>query len=157
APYGWSKAKGALAITVLTYDDMTGAIVDADVLVNGGGRFFGVFDHDESDQSSAPYSIEGKSSDSDDGTSIDSSKPPRFDVQNVLTHELGHFFGLGEDYDDSMATMYASTRPGETNKRVVTSTDGSVVSALYAAPMASSSTQAQAGCGGAKLARGQLP
>jgi hypothetical protein len=157
APYGWPKANGALAITVLTYDDMTGALVDADILINGGGRLFGVLDKDESDPSSAGISIEGKDVDSSAVTTIKSGKTPRFDLQNVLTHELGHFFGLGEDYTDTGATMYASTRPGETNKRIVSSSDGSVVSELYAEPMAAASLQTQAGCGGAKLARGQMP
>jgi hypothetical protein len=160
APYGWAKANGALAVTVLTFDDMSGAIVDADVLLNGGGRYFSVFDKDESDPSSRGISIEG-SGGSDDGESTvaeaDSIRTSRFDVQNVLTHELGHFLGLGEDFQDSKATMYASTRPGETNKRIVSSGDQGVVSALYAQSMATLGAQSQAGCGGAKLARGAMP
>jgi len=54
--------------------------------------------------------------------------------------------------------MYASTRPGEINKRVVTAADTGVVTALYAE---STSTHAaglvKGGCGGAKLARGDAP
>jgi hypothetical protein len=158
APYGWSKAKGALAITVLTFDDMSGRIVDADVLLNGGGRFFATFDHDEADQSGSAISIEGTKGDDSDSSSNASGHTPRFDVQNVLTHELGHFFGLGEDYSDTHATMFASTRPGETNKRVVSPADSGVVTALYAesTPGASSSL-VKGGCGGAKLARGDAP
>src|SRR5215471_16861837 len=103
APYGWSKANGALAVTVLTYDDMTGSLVDGDILINGGGRLFGVLDQDESDPTSAGISIEGKDADTGAVTTIKPGKTPRFDVQNVLTHELGHFFGLGEDYTDTRA------------------------------------------------------
>ncbi|HEY3594961.1 MAG TPA: hypothetical protein VGL13_13850, partial [Polyangiaceae bacterium] len=159
APYGWAKANGALAITVLTYDDMSGGIVDADVLMNGGGRYFANFDHDQSsdDDDGSTVSIEGNK-DGDDSTTtatIKTGQTPRFDVQNVLTHELGHFFGLGEDYTDAHATMYASTRPGETNKRVVTPIDSGVVTALYAQTLAPA--QAGAGCGGAKLAQGDTP
>jgi hypothetical protein len=156
APYGWSKAKGALAITVLTFDDMSGDIVDADVLLNGGGRFFANFDHDQSDDTDA-VSIEGNKDGDDSTATATSASTPRFDVQNVITHELGHFFGLGEDYNDTRATMYASTRPGETNKRVVSAADSGVVTALYADPTAGSSSQAKAGCGGAKLAHGDMP
>jgi hypothetical protein len=158
APYGWSRAKGALAITVLTFDDMSGRIVDGDVLLNGGGRFFATFDHDESDQSGSGVSIEGANDSADSDANTTSGHTPRFDVQNVLTHELGHFFGLGEDYSDDRATMYASTRPGETNKRVVSTADGSVVTALYAeSPDGASSSLVKGGCGGAKVARGNSP
>jgi len=153
APTGWAKAKGALAITVLTYEEKSGRVVDADVLVNGGGRYFALFDRDES--SGDPISIDGSGSASS-GTGIATpSKTAKFDVQSVVTHELGHFFGLGEDYDDAKATMYVSTRHGEIHKRVVTSGEGAVISALYAPETAASDDPAQArgGCGGAQLAR----
>jgi hypothetical protein len=40
------------------------------------------------------------------------------DVQNVMTHELGHALGIG-DCMDRKATMYVSTKPGETQKRTL--------------------------------------
>jgi hypothetical protein len=151
APTGWSRANGALAITVLTFEEASGRIVDADVLLNGGGRYFAVFDSDQS--SGDPISIDGSGSASSGGTTP--SKTAKFDVQSVVTHEVGHFFGLGEDYDEQMATMYVSTRYGEIHKRVVTNGEGSVMATLYAGDVArgSDATEARGGCGGAQLAR----
>ena len=104
---GWAKANGALAVTVLTYDNATGRILDADVLLNGGGRYFQRFEQDESVAEDTPVSIENPT-----GTTSTQGKTSRFDVQSIVTHELGHFFGLGEDYDDTRTTMYIATRPG---------------------------------------------
>jgi hypothetical protein len=99
---GEPRANGALAITVLTYDSETGEILDADIVLNG----------------IHPFSAE-------DGDARS------FDLQNVLTHEIGHFLGLGEDTDDSGATMYAYSELGETDKRVLHEGDVARVAQLY--------------------------
>jgi hypothetical protein len=151
APAGWERAKGALAITVLTYEEETGRILDGDILLNGGGRSFAVFDKDESIVGSAAVAIDGTGQSSDSQT-----KAAKYDVQSVTTHELGHFFGLGEDYDDAKATMYVSTRFGEIHKRIVTKNEGTVIAGLYAADdvQASEDTGSRSGgCGGAQLAQ----
>lgn len=152
APAGWSGAKGALAITILTYEEGSGRVLDGDILLNGGGRYFAVFDKDES-EGAGSISIDG--SGSSGATSTTSGKTAKFDVQSVITHELGHFFGLGEDYDDTQATMYVSTRYGEIHKRVVTKNEGTVITGLYAAPEqeAGGDSEARGGCGGAQLAK----
>jgi predicted Zn-dependent protease with MMP-like domain len=151
APSGWAKANGALAVTVLTYD-ASGAILDADLLVNGGGRFFANFERDESGDGDDAVSIES-------GAVLDANTPAtgtatsRYDLQSVVTHELGHWLGLGEDRDDTRATMYISTRPGEIRKRVLTATDTDVITGLYSEQPASAG---QVGCGG-RMARGDVP
>ncbi len=57
-----------------------------------------------------------------------------FDVGAVATHESGHFFGLGEDYDDDGATMYLHTEACDAHKRVLTDDDTAAISALYKPP-----------------------
>jgi hypothetical protein len=76
-------------------------------------------------------------------------------VQNVMTHEVGHFFGLGEDMEDSSATMYYCTNRCETHKRVLTVADASVMTTLYPEDAPETGESKAAGCGGARLARGQ--
>lgn len=117
-------ANGALAITVLTFDREAGQILDADIVVNGEHRF-GVVDHMDSTDARRAY-----------------------DIQNVLTHELGHFLGLGEDYDDHSATMYAYSLPGETNKRDLNVRDTATIDHLYE-PI---DAPEEVGCGGANIA-----
>lgn len=55
-----------------------------------------------------------------------------YDVQSVVTHEIGHFFGLGEDTTDAAATMYFSTLPCDLGKRDLSTADASEMSTLYA-------------------------
>ncbi|MET0413258.1 MAG: matrixin family metalloprotease, partial [Polyangiaceae bacterium] len=97
---------------------------DADIILNGEHKF-GIFDEDPEHETQNVY-----------------------DLQNVLTHELGHLLGLGEDYEDEYATMYAFSQPGETIKRDLEPVDVDSVVSLYIEPIDNSS----AGCGGATIA-----
>lgn len=47
------------------------------------------------------------------------------DVQNIVTHEVGHFLGLGHEVTptDSDAVMFANAIPNETKKRVLKNSD----------------------------------
>ncbi len=160
APFGWAKAHGALAVTVLTFDNTSGQILDADLLVNGGGRFFANFDHDESDGADDDsVSIEDVPGATTVTTQSKHAQTPRFDVQSVVTHELGHFFGLGEDYDEANATMYTRTRPGEIHKRILKQSESTVINALYSetSPDDANASAAKGGCGRAQVARGDSP
>lgn len=132
APDGAERANGALAITVITFDLDRGVILDADILLNGDYNFDCYDDDDGLNEPRAAY-----------------------DLQNVLTHELGHFFGLGEDYEHEQATMYAYSLPGETSKRDLEQADAITVATLYARPGRSAPLEEQdpgVGCGGATVA-----
>ncbi|HVZ32235.1 MAG TPA: matrixin family metalloprotease, partial [Polyangiaceae bacterium] len=118
-------ANGALAITVITFDAHAKQILDADVILNGE-HGFAFYDHDMRNQGMATY-----------------------DVQNVLTHEFGHLLGLGEDYVDEDATMFAYSQPGEIGKRDLETVDKNSISTLYDKEF---EPPAQAGCGGATIA-----
>jgi hypothetical protein len=126
APITIEGAEGALAITISYADDDTGAIVEADTIFNSAFHWTSI----------------------EPGAVTDEGCGDSYDLQNVATHEAGHFFGLGEDYDNKTTTMYVSSSPCQTSKRVLSATDVSVISGLYA-------QDAQAGCGGASVAGGK--
>lgn len=106
APKGAPQANGALAITIVTYDRSEGKILDADIVFNGEHRF-------------APAEILG------------AGAQDAYDLQNVLTHELGHFLGLGEQPDDKRSTMFPHSAPQETSKRGLTERDRRILRGLY--------------------------
>ena len=58
-----------------------------------------------------------------------------YDVQNVSTHEWGHWVHLYDDawyeYWDSDNTMYGVMGTGETSKRTLTSEDSSAILSVY--------------------------
>jgi hypothetical protein len=121
APITIEGYEGALAITINYADDATGAIVEADTIFNSAFQW---------------TSIAGGAANEACGDS--------YDLQNVATHEAGHFFGLGEDYEDKGTTMYVSSSVCQTSKRALSPQDVSVMSGLYAG----GAQQAPAGCGG---------
>ena len=120
---GWSHGPRVLAVTFVTYDLRNGEILDADISVNTDTVRFGFLNE----------------SDGRIGGRIE-----RFDLQNVLTHEIGHLLGLdhtepsnmvdGFGWEASLTTMYSETAPGETTKRHLHADDAAGICAIY--PMA---------------------
>jgi len=96
----WPHARRFLALTVTQYDDRTGRLLDADVLINPGKPI-------------------------GDG-------PREFDLQTVLTHELGHVLGLGESDADSRATMWPDIPLAQTHQRTLADDDVRGIRAIYA-------------------------
>lgn len=95
----WDHGAAVLALTSLTYDT-SGAIVDTDVEVNGATAPLSLVD--------APPCTAGNITPS----------CVAIDVQNTVTHELGHALGLDHSPDPA-STMYASAPLGETSKRTL--------------------------------------
>lgn len=56
-----------------------------------------------------------------------------YDVQNILTHELGHWMGLDDEYDNTYAnnTMFGYGSRGETKKDTLTAGDTTPLSQIY--------------------------
>ncbi len=121
---GAEVAKGALGVTIVTSEASTGRIVDADIVLNGEYAFAMLASAGEGGM---PY-----------------------DLQNVLTHEVGHFLGLPEEREDKQATMFATSRAGEVLKRDINATDRHAVGELYEEPPAQE--EEAVGCGGATIA-----
>jgi hypothetical protein len=95
----WDFAPGTLAITTTNFDTGNGQMLDADVELNSASHLFTTVD-------SPPC------------TAVDALTCVSIDVQNTVTHELGHSLGLAHS-PDPRSTMYAGADRGETKKRVL--------------------------------------
>lgn len=106
AAKGTPLAAGALAITVVTFDAVSRTIFDADVIINGEHAF-----GDLEPPAKANHKV--------------------YDLQNVLTHELGHLLGLADDDRDETAVMYPYLKAGDTSRRGLSRTDVDALVQLY--------------------------
>ncbi len=113
----------ALAVTVSTYRQDDGVLLDADILVEDSRNVQLI------------------------------AEPPagrdrrRYDLASLLTHESGHVLGLGESMDDPAATMWPRLALGETAARTIAADDEAGVRAIYADEMLDAPFATGAGCG----------
>jgi Matrixin len=108
---GFAKgAGGAVGITRFWINTSTDTVLEFDILLS----------------SNFPWSttLQGNVEDC-------SGTPGAFDVQAVLTHELGHPVGLEHVTDDAQ-TMYGFVATGETRKRTLADGDTAGVTEVYA-------------------------
>lgn len=120
----WVYGNGTIAITFNWYDPNTGVIGESDLMSNGQDYTWTTGD-----------------------TAVET------DVQDFLTHEAGHYLGMGHSADTG-ATMYATGSLGETLKRSLNADDIAGVRAIYGTgntgasgpPMACGS-KSSSGCG----------
>jgi hypothetical protein len=122
-----------LAITMTYSDDDSGEIVEADVVLNSIYAV-GVLKAREDAWRRNRGDDDGDGLRRSAGTMNDESEDcqNRYDVQNITTHEAGHFFGLGEDPIERDATMFQNIDQCETHKRALSTTDVAAVATLYA-------------------------
>ncbi len=95
----------AYAVTTVWHNTQTGEILDVDMEVN---------------ENRGPYTMCP-----DEGCSDGS-----VDLLNVMTHEVGHYFGIGHTIIPS-ATMYRASPPGETGKRSLEVDDIAAYCGIY--------------------------
>ena len=98
--------ESAFAVTIVWYSIDSGEIFDADMLIN---------------EDFTPYTICPESGCVGDV----------IDLENVITHEAGHFFGLAHSAEH-LATMYSLAPRGEIQKRTLHSDDREGFCELYA-------------------------
>lgn len=102
----WDHSDYTIALTTTTFSTKTGAIYDADIELNGaphvdGTRFL------FTTISSPPC-----------GANPEAVTCVATDIQNTLTHEIGHAVGF-DHVENPGATMEATAPPGETQKRII--------------------------------------
>jgi len=99
----WPYTDRPVAYTAVTYHPGSGRIYDADIELNEEDFVF---------------------------TTNPKKEPYKVDIQNTLTHEVGHVLGLDHP-DDESATMFAHADAGETKKRTLEFDDIEGISAIY--------------------------
>jgi hypothetical protein len=97
----FNDSQDALAFTYTTASKRSGKIYDADIIINATKPVFFT-------------TVDGPGC----GSSPPSYNCVVYDLQNVLTHEIGHFIGL-DHVEDPTSTMYPSAIPGELDKRSI--------------------------------------
>ncbi len=123
---GFAPAGQALAVTIVSFDDRTGEVLDADVVVNGAYRFAKVSD---------------KASTSKDAVDAHDAAPGDvYDIARVLAHETGHALGLGDEPAHADAVMYPYVSPHATSRVAPASDDLSGLNVLYDAPFSSTAS-----------------
>lgn len=102
----WPYESKNLAATLVTLNARTNQILDADIALNGESAGFVI---------------------------VEGNEDSKYDLQNTLTHELGHALGLMHNPKDETSVMYPSAAPGETRKRTLGADDIAGLSELYPA------------------------
>lgn len=119
--------KNDLALTITFLNPATGRIQESDIVINSKHDFL---THQKLDACGGQY-----------------------DLESVVTHEVGHFFGLGEDTEDDSTTMYYVTRACDIQKRELKEPDRHSMVLLYSTP-GDDSAEEEAKTAGCALARG---
>lgn len=109
----WDSGGGTIAITLTTYDEKSGIIYDSDIELNSVYFYFTTSD---GPLVCTPPSV--------------TTNCVSTDVQNTMTHEIGHFVGLDHtSYPGS--TMNTNAQIGELTKRTIDSGSRDFVCKTY--------------------------
>jgi MYXO-CTERM domain-containing protein len=125
---GYAEAGEALAVTLVSFDDATGEIIDADIVINGRYAFAVLaadctptsedvaIPNDPVEQTTAPYAY-------------GSAEP--FDLVHVVAHETGHLLGLLDAVAEPNDLMFLYTSPHDAARRAPAPDDVAGLDALY--------------------------
>ena len=98
----WDHSDFTIALTTTTFSTKTGAIYDADIEVNAANNT----------------------------VTLPESKRVEYDLQAIMTHEIGHFIGIAHSSDES-AVMAPTYSPGSIAQRKLSADDVAAVCAIY--------------------------
>lgn len=107
----WDESGSTIAITLTTYDLKSGIVYDSDIQFNAAGFHF--------------TTVDGSGCGSVVGSSCVAT-----DVQNTMTHEIGHLLGL-DHVQVSTSTMYPEAYQGDVSKRTLDSGSRNFVCETY--------------------------
>ncbi len=148
---GYAPAGRALAITVLTYDNVSGAILDADVVFNGNYAFKVLETASSVDLAESPTAAHPSNTDTithDGEIDADRSREQIYDLHHVIAHELGHSLGMNDEMGRKDALMYRFSAPNDASIRTPGSDDIAGLAELYSAKLEARGN----GCGSATVA-----
>jgi hypothetical protein len=128
--HDWPYDENAIAVTIVTVNPQTNEILDADIALNTAAHRFAALP-----------------ADSQVGGLYD-------DLQNTLTHELGHALGLAHNNADSSVVMYPGAPTGQVSKRALAVDDKAGLTFLYGSPAASTPPQGAPAVGCQSVAAG---
>lgn len=106
----WNRLNNnALAITYTWFDVTTGLVAENDTIMNKRYSW-----------SWTPYAI-------------DACAGSNYDAQDILTHEIGHWMGISDQYDSAVVdnTMYGYSASGELKKDTLTTGDIASLKKIY--------------------------
>lgn len=140
---GYAPAGRALAITVLTYDNTSGRILDSDIIFNGKYSFAVLADGHARDMALRTAST-------DTITHEEEIPEPAtvYDLHHVIAHEVGHSLGMNDEMAKRETLMYRFTAPNDATMRAPTDDDISGLAELYSTRLEGRGN----GCGGATVA-----
>jgi hypothetical protein len=149
-PNGYAPAGRALAITVLTYDNASGRILDADIIVNGSYKF-AVLEDAASVETHETHAATGAHPSNTDGITHGEEAQPVgtvYDLHHVVAHELGHSLGMNDEMDRKDALMYRYSAPNDATLRAPAVDDIAGLAELYSTKLEATGN----GCGNATVA-----
>jgi hypothetical protein len=97
----WDHSDGTIALTTVTYSTKTGVAADADIELNAADFLLTAV--------SSPPCDEGR----------EMATCVAYDIQNTMTHEIGHVVGFAHVLSDPNSLMYPTAPVGETAKRAI--------------------------------------
>jgi hypothetical protein len=144
APIDVTGHQDDLAITVSYRNANTAALLEVDIILNSAKPWALLQERcpalpSSNSQPTATQSTYGKALGGPGAPAVKcmaartgNACQSRYDLQSVMTHEAGHFFGLGENAQVAAATMYPTTSHCELHKRSLDPTDRQSRNKLYA-------------------------